>query len=145
MRVCRRCNERKPLEDFPFKVKAEGLRHSACKLCCRAYSKADYVKNKTSYLQRATFSSSHLITQKQQYVWDYAKSHPCVDCGETDPVVLEFDHRENKVSSVSQMACQRTASLELLKVEIAKCDVRCANCHRRKTAMQFNWYKNVVK
>jgi hypothetical protein len=31
--------------------------------------------------------------------------------------------------------------LNQVKNEIEKCDVRCANCHRRKTAKDFNWYK----
>ena len=28
-----------------------------------------------------------------------------------------------------------------LKQEIAKCEVVCANCHRRRTAKQFGWYR----
>jgi hypothetical protein len=26
--------------------------------------------------------------------------------------------------------------------ELQKCDVRCANCHRRKTARDFKWFKS---
>jgi 5-methylcytosine-specific restriction endonuclease McrA len=28
-----------------------------------------------------------------------------------------------------------------LKNEIEKCQILCANCHLRKTANDFNWYK----
>jgi hypothetical protein len=30
-----------------------------------------------------------------------------------------------------------------LKAEIAKCQVRCANCHRRRTAAQFGWWRSL--
>lgn len=72
-------------------------------------------------------------TRLQQYVLDYLKSHPCVDCGETDPVVLDFDHRnpEEKTSAVSRIVSDRGA-LSRLEEEISKCDVRCANCHRKR-------------
>ena len=36
---------------------------------------------------------------------------------------------------------KRAVSLDTLKKEIDKCEIRCANCHRRKTAKQFNFYK----
>ncbi len=68
------------------------------------------------------------------WVKEYLAVHPCVDCGENDPVVLEFDHvTGEKLSEVSSLA-QTASSLDRIKREIAKCEVRCANCHRRKTA-----------
>lgn len=77
-------------------------------------------------------------------MWEYLRLHPCVDCGEADPVVLEFDHvRGTKRCNVSQMVSSYLSWATILK-EIAKCDVRCANCHRRRTAIQFGWYAAVV-
>jgi hypothetical protein len=74
------------------------------------------------------------------FVLDYLLGHPCVDCGERDPVVLDFDHvRGVKKAGVCFLANIGTASLETLRAEIEKCEVRCANCHRRKTAIQFDW------
>lgn len=70
----------------------------------------------------------------------YKLDNPCVDCGEADPIVLDFDHRGDKVCAVSQMS-GRGWSLRRLFAEIAKCDVRCANCHRRKTAIAQEWFR----
>lgn len=66
--------------------------------------------------------------------------HPCMDCGEADPIVLEFDHKADsiKVESVTQMV-MNNASWERITAEIEKCEVRCANCHRRRTAAQFGY------
>ena len=69
------------------------------------------------------------------------KSNPCVDCNEADPIVLEFDHRDDveKIAEVGKLVANGY-KWETIKEEIDKCDVRCANCHRRRTAKQFNWY-----
>ena len=56
----------------------------------------------------------------------------CVDCGIRDLVVLEFDHVGNKTANVMTLA-QMGGSLERLKREIDECEVRWANCHRRRT------------
>ena len=72
---------------------------------------------------------------------EYLSSHPCVDCGETDPLLLDFDHRqgESKVDDVARLIWDR--KWEIVVNEIAKCDIRCVRCHRKKTARDFNWSK----
>jgi hypothetical protein len=74
-------------------------------------------------------------------VFEYLRANPCTDCGETDISVLEFDHRDRalKELTVAELITQGY-SLERVMREIAKCDVRCANCHRRRTAKQLGWY-----
>lgn len=64
----------------------------------------------------------------------------CVDCGEADVAVLDFDHRSDKTANVSTLA-RNECSLARLDAEIARCDVRCANCHRRRTARVGGWYR----
>jgi hypothetical protein len=66
------------------------------------------------------------------FVRDLLLESCCVDCGLTDLVVLEFDHIANKHANVTQLA-RRGCSLDRLKREIANCEIRCANCHRRRT------------
>jgi hypothetical protein len=75
-----------------------------------------------------------------EFLIEFLRQHPCVDCGEDDVVVLEFDHRRDKLETVSTLS-REGYSLDKLKAEIAKCDVVCANCHRRRTAKQFGWYR----
>lgn len=74
----------------------------------------------------------------RQWVKAYLRAHPCVDCGEADVRVLEFDHRDplSKVANISRLTTGG-CSVTMIEREVAKCDVRCANCHRRRT-MQEN-------
>jgi len=76
--------------------------------------------------------------KNRNYVLEYLSGHPCVDCGETDPVVLEFDHVRDKDKKISDLI---NYSHNRLKEEILKCEVRCSNCHKRKTSKEQNWYK----
>lgn len=77
----------------------------------------------------------------QEFSWRYKKLCGCIDCGEKNPVVLQYDHinRELKITTVSQMISDRW-SLKNIKEEIRKCEIRCANCHLIKTAIEQNYY-----
>lgn len=66
------------------------------------------------------------------FLRDYLFDHPCVDCGETDPVVLEFDHIDTKSFDIAYGI--RNNSWESVLREMDKCEVVCANCHRRRTS-----------
>jgi hypothetical protein len=65
----------------------------------------------------------------------------CIDCGENDPIVLEFDHKSpnKKFKQISSMLSGHYSWDSVLK-EIKKCEIRCANCHRRKTYLQFKCF-----
>jgi len=82
--------------------------------------------------------------QLRYNLWMYYKAHPCVDCGESRPEVLELDHvRGEKFNDISTMITRRYAWTTILS-EIAKCEVRCANCHRLRTARTFGWYEGLL-
>lgn len=61
----------------------------------------------------------------------------CVDCGERDVLVLDFDHRGDKRDCVTRLA--NSCSEATLEAEVAKCDVRCANCHTLRTKGSRTW------
>lgn len=95
----------------------------------KAFQGAYYLKNRLLYRDRqrvwqATYNA---------FVRAYKEKHPCTDCGESDPIVLDFDHRpdEEKLFNIGDA---RNYKLSRIAVEIEKCDVRCANYHRRETA-----------
>ena len=75
----------------------------------------------------------------QLFAYDYLLAHPCVDCGESNPVVLDFDHRDRATKSRDVAWFIRRRDLVRLAAEIAKCEVRCANDHRRKTARELGY------
>ena len=102
----------------------------------RQYSKRHYEKNKDRMVERARAFNKKRSAELRLFVEKYLSDHPCIDCGESDVVVLDFDHRDptEKAANVSDLVSQQKGtSFRRLKAEIEKCDVRCANCHRRKT------------
>jgi len=137
-KICSKCGTEKPVDDFSFKNKAVNRRDAACKSCKREYVKSHYQANKETYKKRAAAFSKKVYEENSAKIANYLQSHSCVDCGETDIVVLQFDHLGDKKDSISNMV-RSGFSWATIETEISKCEVRCSNCHIRKTAKTFGW------
>jgi hypothetical protein len=126
------CGETKPYDDFMWHRKSKGQRDSYCRPCRALYKQEHYAANKQRYIENARTRHADLAVQRTSWLLDYFATHPCVDCGEDDPVVLEFDHLRDKPFDIGVGLLQK--NWDLVLAEIAKCEVLCANCHRRRTA-----------
>ena len=141
---CLHCNQ-----SFPSPVMDFSHRDSSNKL----YSISENVNNKSldDLLEEAAkcdvlcANCHRIVTQSQQFIpkGDYLKrkqfilsfkDKPCLDCNtKYPPFVMDFDHRDpsDKLFEINGSAANRSkANIEL---EIAKCDLLCANCHRIRT------------
>jgi hypothetical protein len=129
---CYRCGEIKPLDEFSWRRKADGQRDTFCRPCRSDYGKEHYQANRQRYIDQAAAVKRRLRLERTALLIEYFKTHPCVLCGEADPVVLEFDHLRDKQFDVGAGLLDH--AWQTILDEIAKCEVVCANCHRRRTA-----------
>jgi hypothetical protein len=139
VRRCYDCGEWKPLASFAFANQAKRTRQGRCRACHARYRRGHYLRNRPAYIKREVARIRRYREENRALLREYLRAHPCVDCGETDIVVLQFDHRDprTRVDYIGMLISRKP--WRLILPEIAKCDVRCANCHRRRTAQQFNW------
>lgn len=140
-KICNHCHEEKDVSEFSWRYKDKGIRQPTCKVCQRKQHKAWYARHGKKHRKRVVENQQAIKNANKQWVWDYLSNHPCVDCGENDPMILEFDHvRGKKRNSISRLVGEGYG-LETIQAEIAKCVVRCANCHRRKTYKEKGWFQ----
>ncbi len=116
---CYRCKKEFPITHF---FKNGPTRKWLCRECCR----------KKRDRQRRTII---------EWIFNYFLTHPCVDCGCNNPVIMEFDHRDPADKEVNiSTSLKHGWSLKRLQGEIEKCDSVCVNCHRKRTAVQQAWF-----
>ena len=142
MRRCGRCGERKPLDEFAWRRRAKGQLDNYCRSCRSAYNQEHYAANRQRYIDAARARKVAVTAERLAYLIAVFVDHPCVDCGETDPIVLEFDHLRDKKFSISKGIVDR--NWQSVLAEIDKCDVVCANCHRRRTAKRGGFARAAV-
>lgn len=137
---CPKCDTLKPIAGFNKNSgKKDGLQTYCC-LCSREkHNKYYHNPTNKDYKTKVLENKRARTISNRKRVFTYLSENPCVDCGEDDPVVLDFDHKDGslKTNHVSAMV---NYGWKTIKKEMDKCDVRCSNCHRRRTAVQFGWY-----
>lgn len=146
MKRCAKCKTPKALEEFNADKSRKDGRGTFCRECNSAYLKEHYKLNKPYYKAKRLASQRKYRKADGERIIAYLREHPCVDCGEADIIVLDFDHDDplTKIKSVASMM-GAASSWPAIEREIKKCTVRCANCHRRRTARQCNSYRLVAQ
>jgi hypothetical protein len=86
-----------------------------------------YANNKSS-------EKAHVKKRKieiRNWFQKYKSSLKCSKCMESHPSTIDFHHNSrNKENNISKMVADGY-SIERIKKEFGKCDVLCANCHRK--------------
>lgn len=90
-------------------------------------AKENYRKRRRAIMARRQVRNLAIIQQ--------TKDCPCVDCGrQFPPACMEFDHvRGVKTFEINSYGANRRSETSL-RLELAKCDVRCVVCHRARHA-----------
>ena len=133
---CCTCKQIKPLTEVNPMTKSKDGHQGSCRECNKAYHYAHLERHMAQIRRR----SKPVLDDSRQRMVEYLRTHPCVDCGETDIIVLEFDHLRDKVANVGTLMARKHHWSQVLE-EIAKCEIVCANCHRRRTARRSNNYR----
>lgn len=131
MKQCRRCGEIRPKDDFNKSPKTKDGLHSYCRICQSAW----YHQHAAQHKANVRLTSERRKQEARRFLVEYL-AHGCVDCGESDIRVLDFDHvRGEKASDISTMV-RVGVGMPKLRAEVAKCEVRCKNCHAIVTVMR---------
>ena len=143
-KVCTACKIAKDLDQFAISRKKADGRTNLCRPCKKGYN-ADYYARTKEVHNPGRYERLRAAREEiRNKVMQYLSEHPCVDCGETDIVVLDFDHQRDKEFDVHKMLTKFT-HWPRIATEIAKCDVVCANDHRRRTARTQGWARAIFQ
>ncbi len=139
-KTCVICKRRRALKFFNLaRSRQDGLQ-PACKTCNAARSRDYYRRNREKHIKDVGRDKRRYIERNRQVALEHLFANPCIDCGETRPIRLDFDHVSgDKKATISRLVTQGVG-LKQLQAEIAKCVVRCAGCHREKTAVELGWW-----
>lgn len=148
LKRCGTCRQPKPLTEFNRKsARADGLQE-VCRDCNRKSSRAYYARNRERHVRLIGERTAKRRAESKEFLAAYLRHHPCVDCGNADLRVLDFDHRPGSGKRKDVMAMVREGfSIAKIAEEIAKCDVRCRNCHAIVTLERAgaNWRSRAMR
>lgn len=141
VKSCSTCHEIRPLTDCNMRRSAFDGRQARCRSCSRVW----YVENRVQHKVNTKARSVRVRLEYRQRLLAHLREHPCVDCGEDDVRVQEFDHEPAhvKLADVS-MLISDAGAWRVIEAEMAKCSVRCASCHRRVTVERAGSWRQLA-
>ena len=139
---CTTCHELRPLTDYNVRRSSPDGLQARCRACSRTW----YLLHKDEQIRRVAVRNKRVRGEHQERMATYLREHPCVDCGESDLRVLELDHEDpaEKTANGGRLLALALPWSTVL-AEMDKCSVRCANCHRRRTAESYAWWRSTAE
>lgn len=138
MKQCGRCGQVKLLDLFATRTKSSDGKSNWCKVCFNQYDRERYVNGDKARKDKNRADRIEIIRSK---LWKVLLESKCQECGNTDPEVLEFDHRDQTTKEFNVSEMLRSYSWSNIEVEISKCNILCANCHRKRTIKQLGFWR----
>ena len=140
-KTCSTCRRALPIAGFSRRAASRDGLQSRCKDCWREW----YAANRADHIAAVRERAALRVAEHRRRLTAYLREHPCVDCGETDLRVLDFDHRDRALKRGEVSRLIHAVSWRRLQREIDLCDVRCSNCHRRRTAEQLGYWSSSAR
>src|SRR5579862_3741920 len=117
-KICSSCGKSKPWSAYSSQSAKEFRPCSYCRRCQRAYCKEHYRRNRDAHNRGRYMRARGERKAIREFLWRYLEMHGCMDCGERDIVVLEFDHVSGKKEAEVSVMAARGATRERLEKEI---------------------------
>lgn len=117
-RSCKTCEAVRKLTIRQTDLEGERLKG---RLHMREWRKANIAKDHRNWTEN----------RKQKKAWVTAQKTACTKCSESDPVCLDFHHRDPTQKVLEISLAIASWSIKRIQAEIDKCDLLCSNCHRK--------------
>jgi hypothetical protein len=123
LKTCYRCRLELDISLFGLdKCKKDGLRY-ICKTC----AKKERQDNPSRF---HGYQHKRFYKLKDEYLKLKEQKGGCILCGESTLICLDFHHIEDKVECVSRLRKNKNGWQRIID-EMNKCELLCANCHRK--------------
>lgn len=144
VKECRICGEVKQIVAFHTYKDRKGFkrRFGICKKCRESGIQNENDKRRewrkeynTNTRSQRSLKNAERRAVGKKFVDEYKSARPCADCGKSwPPVAMDLDHvRGDKSGNIAGFV-SGAYKLDLIKLELEKCEVVCACCHRLRTA-----------
>lgn len=145
MKTCTKCKTSKPEELFRISNERTGLRAAYCKECQRKVSRSHYAANRERHKSRVIKNRIERANLNRKLYLELKGELKCNRCPENHIAVLDFHHKDPKQKDQMISSMLYDWTFDAILKEIDKCEVLCANCHRKHHYEEKSLVDNILK
>ena len=127
MKLCNTCKEEKSFTEFHKHSKSADGHVPRCKQCSKHANRDWFNRNRQQVLSKRRQRIQQLLEESNEL----KAQSGCVCCVEKEPACLDWHHINPSTKDHNISYLIENIRRDLMLVEIEKCVVLCANCHRK--------------